>query len=93
MRLYIQEQNRLIKYNLPAKVDGSLLFSYKSYDTGIENSINIDSNQNNWILKSNGNVNIVGTNANVTEAVLSDYICIPVSTLGHSGYILSLIHI
>ena len=87
MRLYIQEQNRLIKYNLPAKVDGSLLFSYKSYDTGIENSINIDSNQNNWILKSNGNVNIVGTNANVTEAVLSDYICIPVSTLGHPGYI------
>lgn len=54
MRLYIQEKNNLVKYNLPAKVDGALLFSYKSYDTGMENSINIDSNSEGWILKSRG---------------------------------------
>lgn len=87
MRLYIQEKNNLVKYNLPAKVDGALLFSYKSYDTGMENSINIDSNSEGWILKSNGSVNIVANSGNITEIQLSDYMCVPVSTLGRSGYI------
>ena len=30
MRIYIQENNTLLKFNLPSKVDGSLLFSFKS---------------------------------------------------------------
>lgn len=30
MRIYIQDKNNLLKFNLPAKVDGSMLFSFKS---------------------------------------------------------------
>ena len=87
MRLYIQEKNNLVKFNLPAKVDGSMLFSYKSSDSGIENSINIDTANGKWILKSNGNVNIVFNNAILPEIELEDYMCVPLSVSGRNDYI------
>ncbi len=87
MRIYVQENNNLLKFNLPSKVDGSLLFSFKSSITGLENSINIDSRDNNWVLKSNGNVNIIDSNNNIiSEILLSDYMCIPVSVSGIQNY-------
>ena len=88
MRLYIQEKSSLIKYNLPAKVDGSMLYYFKSTINGMENSINIDSKDGKWILKSNGNVNILGNNNSIIpEVALSDYMCIPVSVTGLTNYL------
>ena len=88
MRIYIQENNTLLKFNLPSKVDGSLLFSFKSSINGIENSINIDSLDGKWVLKSNGNINIIGSNNNViSEVVLENYMCIPVSITGISNFV------
>ena len=88
MRLYIQEKNSLIKYNLPAKVDGSLLYYFKSSVTGMENSINIDAVDGKWVFKSNGNVNILGSdNGIIPEVVLSDYMCVPVSVTGLTNYL------
>ncbi|MBR6948690.1 MAG: type VII secretion protein EssC [Bacilli bacterium] len=85
MRLYIQEKDSLIKFNLPAKVDGSILFNYRSADTGIENTINIDAIDNKWILKSNGSINIYQGQNQVLETVeLEDYRCIPVYTVSSS---------
>ncbi|MDO4996335.1 MAG: type VII secretion protein EssC [Bacilli bacterium] len=81
MRLYIQEKDNLIKFNLPAKIDGSILYSFKSSDSGIENTINIDAIKNEWILKSNGSINIYGGTNEIIEAVkLEEYRCIPVYT-------------
>ena len=88
LRLYIQDKNNLVKFNLPAKVDGSMLFSFKSSVNGIENSINIDSNDEKWILKSNGNINIIGSNgSSIDSVVLSDYMCVPVSMSGVQDYL------
>lgn len=87
MRLYIQEKNNLVKFNLPAKVDGSMLFSYKSSETGLENSINIDAEDGSWILKNNGNVNIITNNNIDSEIKLNDYMCVPVSVVGKVGYL------
>ena len=80
MRLYIQEKDNLIKFNLPAKIDGSILFSFKS-ENGVENTINIDAVKEEWILKSNGSINIYGGTNEIIEAVkLEEYRCIPVYT-------------
>lgn len=84
VRLYIQEKENLIKFNLPAKIDGSLLYSYKSYSTGLENSINIDSQDDTWILKSNGSVDIINNNSG--SIGLTDYMCVPIHVIGHGGY-------
>lgn len=87
MRLYIQEKDNLIKFNLPAKIEGSMLFSYKSFDTGFENSINIDAIDGNWVLKSNGNVNIISNSGYEEQIVLVDYMCIPVKVEGRDSFL------
>jgi len=87
VRLYIQEKENLIKFNLPAKVDGSMLFSYKSYETDLENSLNIDSDNSNWVLKSNGNVNILNGNSILENIILTNYMCVLLSVMGKTGYL------
>ena len=88
MRIYIQEINTLIKYNLPAKVDGSLLYTFKSSNNSFENSINIDAEDGKWMLKSNGNVNILGNNGIVQDKIeLRDYMSIPLSITGVKNYV------
>lgn len=87
MRLYIQEKNNLVKFNLPIKIDGSMLFSYKSKETGLEKSINVDAIDGEWVLKSNGNVNIVLNNSFVDKIVLKDYMCVPLSIIGTNSYV------
>ena len=83
MRLYIQDKMSLLKFNLPAKVDGSMLFSFKSTVNGLENSINVDAVNGNWIFKSNGNVNIVGNDGSfLSEVTLTDYMCVLISISG-----------
>ena len=85
MRIYIQDKNNLLKFNLPAKVDGSMLFSFKSNSSFIENSLNIDAINQEWVMRSNGNVNIVGNNNMlVDDIVLKDYMCVPISVSGSS---------
>lgn len=84
MRLYIQEQKKLIKFNLPSKIDGSLLFSYRGENDTIDNTVNIDSANNQWILKSNGSMNIVGKDMFIPQVVLSDYCCIPIQILSRN---------
>lgn len=86
MRLYIQEKSNLLKYNLPAKVDGSLLFTYKSLDNDMDYSINIDSLDGTWVLKSNGSINVIGSNGVVSDMQLHDYMCVPVSAVLRNGY-------
>jgi len=85
MKLYIQESENLIKFNLPKKVDGALLFSYKSNETGMEHAINIDSQNGCWLLKSNGNINAISTSNNNTvieQLPLQEYMFIPISVIG-----------
>ena len=88
MRLYLQDKNGLIKYNLPKTIDGSLLFSFHSSETNTDYDINIDAEKGKWILKNNGNVNVdVGLNNNEETSgsestVLEDYKCVPLSVVG-----------
>ena len=80
MRLYIQTSKILRKFNLPAKIDGSMLFSFKLEENGLTNSINIDAINNQWVLKTNGNVNIIGNDGNfLPEMTLRDYMFVQVA--------------
>ena len=88
MRLYIQDQSSLLKFNLPAKIDGSMLFSFNS-SNGIENAINVDAVDNKWVIKSNGNVNIIDNNSDaiVDEMALENYMCLKISISGVADYL------
>ena len=83
MRLYIQDKENLLKFNLPPKVDGSMLFSFKISGGVTENSLNVDSFNNEWILTSNGSINIIGADGMVVDKIaLSDYMSIPILVSG-----------
>ena len=83
MRLYIQDKENLLKFNLPPKVDGSMLFSFKISGGVTENSLNVDSFNNEWILTSNGSINIIGAGGMVVDKIaLSDYMSIPILVSG-----------
>lgn len=49
MRLYVLEKEKLHKFNLPHKIEGSFLFSYKSKN--MEKIINIEAYESKWQLK------------------------------------------
>ena len=76
MRLYLLETNKIYKFNLPIKIDGSFLFSYKDAKNKIENILNVEEFNGNWKIKSNGNVNIYFNGNIMPDMVLQDYSCV-----------------
>lgn len=86
LRIYIQEKENLIKFNLPSKIDGSMLFSYKSFKTGLESSLNIDAENGKWVLKSNGNINALNTPSD-GKIVLEEYMYVPINVVSDNSYL------
>ncbi|MBQ7104361.1 MAG: type VII secretion protein EssC [Bacilli bacterium] len=76
MRLYLLETSKIFKFNLPVKIDGSFLFSYKDLKTKVENILNVEESNGSWKLKSNGNINILLNGTVMPDVVLQDYSCI-----------------
>lgn len=73
MKLYVCESDKIIEMKLPQQIDGSFLFTYKSSLDKVENSLSIDSEEGQWKLKSNGNINIMINNEFVDNIILEDY--------------------
>lgn len=76
MRLYLLDTSKIFKFNLPVKIDGSFLFSYKDTKNKVENIINVEEANGAWKLKSNGNINIVLNGNVMPDTILQDYSCI-----------------
>lgn len=75
MRLYIADEQKLTKFDLPKKVEESFLISYKPVASSKELSISIDSVDETWQLKSNGLINIIQNGSIVLESTIQDYSC------------------
>ena len=73
MKLFIEDNDKLSKYTLPSKVDESFLITYKPEHSKREYSINIESKDNKWILKSNCVINLLENGVKVDEAPLEEY--------------------
>ena len=73
MKLFIADNCRLTKFNLPKEVQESFLITYKPYNSKKEYTISIESNDNNWVFKSNGLVNLIQNGSIALDAILSDY--------------------
>ena len=81
MKLYLVDNEKLNTFDLPEKVTGSYLFSFKG-NNNRENAINIDSSDNGWIVKSNGSVNIINNKAISPTVILKDYLELNLQLLG-----------
>ena len=73
MRLYISDGKKLTKYDLPHDAQESILVPYKPSNLRKECTINVESNDGKWILKSNGLVNIIQNGSVALDGPLSNY--------------------
>ena len=70
MKVFLIDNNKIIKYMLPLRVDDSYLISYNS--SNIKDClITFVGENDSWYLKSNGTVNIVENNQEVDKVLNS----------------------
>ena len=73
MRIYLIDDKMITKYDLPATVEEDYLINYKNPINNETSTITILANDKNWVLKSNGSVNILNKNAIIDEIKLEKY--------------------
>ncbi len=75
VRIYIADDEKLTKFDLPQDVQESLLIPYKPSNSKKEYFINIEANDGKWVLKSNGLINIIQNESVVLDVPLLNYSC------------------
>ena len=65
MRLYITDEEKLTKFDLPLEIQESFIVPYRPANSKKEYTINVESGKENWILKSNGLVNLISNDINI----------------------------
>ena len=87
MKVLLIDQHKISKYNLPEKVEDSFVISYKTL-SGKDSVITLEANCGNWVLKSNGSVNIFNGTNNISEINLIEYSGYLLKFLGVNNYII-----
>lgn len=73
MKIYIAENNKIIKYKLPSKVEESFLFPYKHSKNKNDYLINIVSNQGKWYFKNDASIYIDNEQTNQAAVEITEY--------------------
>ena len=91
MKLYLVDTEKIYTFDLPNKVNGSFLFSFKGKDNR-ENTINVDAINDNWVIKSNGSVDIINNGSLQPELILKEFMEFSLQVIGEKelNYLYSL---
>ena len=73
MKVIIIDNQKLTHIMLPEKVEGVFLTNYKYPESNSERIINIEADDNNWVLKSNGSIDVINNNIILDKRILKDY--------------------
>ena len=73
MRVFILDKEKITKFNLPEKIAGVFAIDYLPINSKIKRTISIEALDGNWIVKSNGSVNVIGGNLIQEHAILKEY--------------------
>ena len=73
MRVCIFDCDRITQYELPTKVDEYFLIKYSPLNSDEEYTITVAAQDNNWYLKSNGNVNVLAGSTMVDSEMLEEH--------------------
>lgn len=82
MNLYILDSEKLVKYQLPTKVEEDYSISYKPYGYTNTFLITLEARDGNWIIKSNGSVNVMNNEMIMDESFLQNYYIYPLKMVG-----------
>ena len=86
MKLLFIDNYKITKFILPEKIEETYLIPYKVEKNNLENIITIESEDNNWYIKSNGNVDVLNNNTIIDKIVLkeNEYYNLKISSIGKS---------
>lgn len=73
MRVFILDKEKITKFNLPTKISGVFAVDYLPVNSKIKRTVSIEAFNGQWIIKSNGVVNVLNGNILVQSAVLEEY--------------------
>lgn len=82
MKIFILDKFKITKFSLPEKIEDSFLIPYKSYNNPNENLITVEAIDENWRIKSNGNVNIMDGTTMLDKVILENYSYYTLKILG-----------
>ena len=82
MNIYILDSEKLVKYQLPTKVEEDYSISYKPYGYTNTFLITLEARDGNWIIKSNGSVNVMNNEMIMEESFLQKYYIYPLKMVG-----------
>ena len=82
MKIFLIDNNQIIKYMLPLKVDDSFLINYNS--STFKSIVSFVGVNNRWYLKSNGNTNIIEDNEEVDSVLIEPYCKYTLKVVGKS---------
>ena len=82
MKIFLIDNNQIIKYMLPLKVDDSFLINYNS--STFKSIVSFVGVNNRWYLKSNGNTNIIEDNEEIDSVLIEPYCKYTLKVVGKS---------
>ena len=85
MRVFLIDNNTIIKYNLPSKIDDTFLITHNTTDNK-EYLITFVGDNNNWYLRSNGTVNVVDNDV-IDKILVEPYKKYQIKVVGIDGLI------
>ena len=86
MKVFLIDNNKIIKYILPSKIDDSFLITYN--DPEVKDClISFEGINNKWYLRSNGNVNIIEDNNEVDSIEVIEYRKYILKVVGKKNYL------
>ena len=87
MKVYLLDDKRITKCNLPSKVEEDFLINYSDEETDKDNILTIEANNGRWFIRSNGSINIVNGDHVEPEVVLENYSYHYLKVLGKKNYV------
>ena len=73
MRIFILDKEKLTKFNLPSKVSGVFAIDYLPANSKLKRTVSIESQNDKWLVKSNGSIDVGNSMENTSNHILSEY--------------------
>lgn len=87
MKIYLLDDKRITKCDLPVKVEEDFLINYSDEDNEKENMLTVTAKEGKWSVRSNGSINIINGENIEYEVILNDYSYHYLKVLGKTGYV------
>ncbi len=85
MRVYLTDNYKLTKFDLPLDSDDFFTYNYRISNSNIDCLITFEKKEDKWYLKSNGSVSVLGSGSLYSSAEVKEYINYKLKVIGYKN--------